>query len=250
MEVVRLNSNVPIKAIPEEELNRIIIDEFTEWLANLLSLTDETSADRLESALPAVKEHCWSMGFAEIKKMFEMYADNKLSIKPIPNYFDRILFGKIVEAYKQQRKPNKPLIEKPMISENEIEENAKANILLAFDEWAEKGKIPQKYFTAFDRLVEKGIIKGPDHSEGVKKYFEMELKRAYWMIVRPLHKKYEWCQKESLTDTPEGTVLNDRLKEFKKQGFNHIEVQKQMRVFVLAKYFEKIETKAALLKNL
>jgi hypothetical protein len=64
---------------------------------------DETSAKRLYLSIEAIKAACWSMGFAEIKKMFEMYADSKLSIKPIPNYFDRILLGKILDAYKEQK---------------------------------------------------------------------------------------------------------------------------------------------------
>ena len=78
MDLVRykdLGLSTPLRGIPEETLNKIIVEQFTIWIANLLSLTDETSAERLEIALPAIKEHCWSMGFDEIKKMFEMYAD-------------------------------------------------------------------------------------------------------------------------------------------------------------------------------
>ena len=107
----KLNDKLPLKAYPKDGqlLNSIIINVFVEWLSGLLTLSSQTSAERLEIALPAIKEHCGSMGFDEIKKMFEMYADSKLSIKPIPNYFDRILFGKIVAAYKEQKivKPKK-----------------------------------------------------------------------------------------------------------------------------------------------
>ena len=85
-----LDKNLPLRAYPEEKLNRIILMDFMPYLARLLSLTDEVAADRLEVALPAIKEHCIGMGFKEIKKMFEMYADSKLPIKPIPNYFDSI----------------------------------------------------------------------------------------------------------------------------------------------------------------
>ena len=47
------------------------------------------------------------MGFAEIQKMFEMYADSKLDIEPKANYFDRVLLGKIVAEYRKynMRKP-------------------------------------------------------------------------------------------------------------------------------------------------
>lgn len=118
--LAKIESTIPIKAIPEQELNMIILTQFTVWVANLLSLTDETSANRLEIALPAIKEHCWSMGFVEIKKMFEMYADNKLSISPIPNYFDRILLGKIVDDYKSQK-------QKPVKEINTIQDMEETN---------------------------------------------------------------------------------------------------------------------------
>lgn len=118
--LAKIESTIPIKAIPEQELNMIILTQFTVWVANLLSLTDETSANRLETALPAIKEHCWSMGFVEIKKIFEMYADNKLSISPIPNYFDRILLGKIVDAYKSQK-------QKPVKEINTIQDMEETN---------------------------------------------------------------------------------------------------------------------------
>lgn len=120
MELIVKYNNIPIKAIPEESLNKILIVDFAPWLADLLSLTDEISSNRLEIALPAIKEHAWSMGFVEIKKMFEMYADNKLSIEPIPNYFDRILLGKIVDAYKSQK-------QKPVKEINTIQDMEETN---------------------------------------------------------------------------------------------------------------------------
>jgi len=108
MKLSKIDNPIPIKCIPENDLNTIIVTEFSVWISGLLSLTDTTSMERLEIALPAIKQHCWSLGFVEIKKMFEMYADGLLKVKPIPNYFDRILVGKIVEAYKEQKPKSKP----------------------------------------------------------------------------------------------------------------------------------------------
>ena len=120
MKLTILNKQLPLRAYPKEDLNRILLMEFTTWLSSLLSLTDETSADRLEIALPAVKELCIGMGFDEIKKMFLMYADNKLSIKPISNYFDRVLLGKIVAEYKSLKlKSNK--VEEKTVEKDEQE---------------------------------------------------------------------------------------------------------------------------------
>ena len=150
--LTKLDNKIPIKSIPEQELNRIIIMEFTEWIADLLSLTDEISAKRLEIALPAIKEHCWSMGFDEIKKMFEMYVDNKLALKPIPNYFDRILLGKILIAYKQQKKMNR------------IDENKEKRIqddldtITCFDSFVQDNKIHENNYWIFTYLETKGII--------------------------------------------------------------------------------------------
>jgi hypothetical protein len=123
MDLVKLESKLPLKAYPEQELNKIILTQLTVWLSSLLSLTDEVSANRLEIALPAIKEHCWSMGFDEVKKIFILYADGKLSVKPIPNYFDRILLGKIIEAYKEQ----KFVVKKPI--ETEISEDEKKDLI-------------------------------------------------------------------------------------------------------------------------
>jgi len=115
-----LEKNLPLRAYPKESLNKILIMDFLPFISNLLSLTDQKSADRLEVALPSIKEQCIGMGLAEIKKMFEMYADSKLSIEPIPNYFDRVLLGKIVNEYKFLKKPKAKITEmKPTEAEQE-----------------------------------------------------------------------------------------------------------------------------------
>lgn len=158
MKVVRLNSNVPLRAIPEAELNRIIVDEFTGWIANLLSLTDEVSGKRLAAALPAVKEHCWSMGFAEIKKMLEMYADNRLSIKPKSNYFDRVLFGQIVEAYKSQKKPSKASYEPRELTNKEKDLLVYSGLVNCYDAWYQDKRISPGYSWVYDHVVELGIL--------------------------------------------------------------------------------------------
>lgn len=158
MKLAKIDTKLPVKAYPETELNRVILMEFTPWLCGLLSLTGETSVDRLEFALPAIKENCWSMGFDEIKKMFEMYADNKLSIQPIPNYFDRILFGKIVAAYKQQKPVKKKELVIPEVSEAEKILQINRGILRCYDEFKEEGEIPNGYVWVYDHLEEIGVI--------------------------------------------------------------------------------------------
>jgi len=131
-----LDRKLPLRAYPEEMLNKAIIMDLLPYLTKLLSLTDETSADRLEIALPAIKTSCIGMGFEEIKKMFEMYVDSKLSIKPIPNYFDRILLGKIISEYKQQKPKPKKVIENKISDEEKkkINDSSIAKSLAYFEE--------------------------------------------------------------------------------------------------------------------
>ena len=119
-----LNSSKSIREFDEVELTDAIINHFMPWVSRLLSLTGETSADRLEVALPAIKTQCIGMGFSEVKKMFEMYADGKLNIEPRANYFDRILLGNIVSSYKSYKNQSKSFsVVESNISE---EENEKA----------------------------------------------------------------------------------------------------------------------------
>ncbi len=165
MQLAKIERSVPIKAIPEKDLNTIIITEFTVWIANLLSLTDETSAQRLETALPAVKEHCWSMGFDEIKKMFEMYADGKLSVKPLPNYFDRILFGKIVEAYKQQKPMKKESIRTKQFTDDQKELMITQGVVSCFDHYVQDKYIPNGYQWVHDHLDELNLMEFKDQEK-------------------------------------------------------------------------------------
>lgn len=157
-QLTTLDRNVLIKTIPEAELNKIILSDFTVWVSNLLSLTDETAMNRLETALPAVKVHCWSMGFAEIKKMFEMYADNKLSVKPVPNYFDRILFGKIVYEYKQQKPRAKKELAIPEISEAEKKLLTHKGILRTYSEFKENKDVGSGTAWVYEYLDELGVF--------------------------------------------------------------------------------------------
>jgi hypothetical protein len=158
MELAILDKNLPVKAYPEEKLNEVILMHFTPWLAGLLSLTGETSIERLKIALPAIKEHCWSLGFDEIVKMFQMYADNKLNIEPIPNYFDRILFGKIAAAYKQQRPVKKPNIVIPEISEGDKLIREQQGVLRCYDEYQETFIVDYGYSWVYDWLDEKKLL--------------------------------------------------------------------------------------------
>lgn len=158
-----LERTIPLRAIPEEDLEKALIMYFVPWLTKLLSINvienkDETNADRIQMALPAIKEQCIGMGFVEIKKMFEMYVDGKFAIEPRTNFFDRILFGKIVAEYRKynMRKPKKPQI--PEISEQEKKE-IDDQILKDQEAYFKKhGVIDPSQWYAYDVLDKRGLI--------------------------------------------------------------------------------------------
>lgn len=154
-----LERTIPLRAIPEKDLNTVLIMDFAPWLSKLLSLKDQTSADRLEMALPAIKEQCIGMGFVDIKKMFEMYVDGKFDIEPKTNFFDRILFGKIVAEYRKynMQKP-KPKPQIPQISEKEKKE-IDDQILKDQEAYFKKhGVIDPSQWYAYDVLDKRGLI--------------------------------------------------------------------------------------------
>jgi hypothetical protein len=154
--ITKLDKNLPLRAYPKDQLDKVVIMELLPYLCRLMSLTDEVSANRLEMALPAIKEQCIGMGFKEIKKMFEMYVDSKLSLKPIPNYFDRILLGKIVSNYKSLNKPKK--MEEKEISEEEKEFIMAEAIDRLKKEVAINKKISSICVHVYDHLDEKQLL--------------------------------------------------------------------------------------------
>lgn len=200
MDLIKLDNPIPIKAIPKETLNNIILNDFTVWLSDLLGLTDEVSAKRLYLSLDAIKDACWSMGFPEIKKMFTMYADSKLSVKPISNFLDRILVGKIIEAYKEQ-KPPKKIVVKNEISEDEKRSLINSGVTKCLNHYEETQQILEGYILfLYDEFYDSGYLPKDKNSKNkalsdAKEVIEFEL-----INKKPI-KQDEYNQiKESLKD--------------------------------------------------
>ena len=148
---------IPLRQIPEEELNKAILTVLMPRISRLLSLTDKTSAERLEIALPAIKDHCLGMGFKEIQKMFELYVDGKLDVEPISNYFDRILLGKIVKSYRSYKLRLKPKIIKSM-TDNE-KHKLEDQILNRVSSFFKINRyIYENDFYVYDILEKRGLI--------------------------------------------------------------------------------------------
>jgi len=164
MELVELNKKLPLRAYVENDLDTILATVFKFWLSNLLSLKSDQE-DKVNIALPVIKELCIGMGFDEIKKMFEMYADGKLSLKPIPNYFDRILLGKIVAEYKSKTKKPKIMEEKqPTDDEKEFIMIEAVDRLTK--EYKENKEISGAFTHVYEYLFKKGVL--PKHTKEFK----------------------------------------------------------------------------------
>lgn len=149
---------IPLRKIPEEEFNTTILTVLMPRISRLLSLTDKTSAERLEIALPAIKEHCLGMGLEEIQKMFELYVDGKLYLEPIPNYFDRILLGKIVRSYRSYKLKLKPVKIIKSMTDNE-KHKLEDQILNRVSSFFKINRyIHENDFYVYDILEKRGLI--------------------------------------------------------------------------------------------
>ena len=216
MDLVNLDRQLPLRAYPPEKLNRTLLMDFTPWLSSLLSLTGETALNRLEIALPAVKDLCIGMGFHEIKRMFEQYVDGRLGIEPIPNYFDRILLGKIVAAYKSQNKP-KP---KKMEEYNYTDEEKEFILIEAVDrakkEYKHTGDISEPYTHIYDYLYQQGQL--PKHTKEFRDRITAEAKEiAKEMVTYEANQDYDLYRhlKTTLAKIEDGS--HGRLKSIAKK---------------------------------
>lgn len=231
---------VPLRGMPEEVLNDKILNDLAPWLSQLLAIDDnEKNISRLEVLLPMIKESAWSMSVSEIKKAFLMYAKGELSIEPRDNYLTAILFSKVINTYKQQRREKPQIIEKPMISEKEIKQNAIENIWLAWDEFEKLKRIPIEFHTAFDELYNRGILPAKGTNEKIDKKYDYHLHAAHLEVISPLMEIINKEKAKPGASTPKLLEAKKKYGEINRTGYNHTEIQKRFRIRVLEGYFAK-----------
>lgn len=240
MEIVKSTTNIlPIREMAEEDRTKKVL-EFGIWLSKLLSLKDETSMERLEVLLPMVSEFCWSMDIEDIRKAFIKYVKGELSgLEPRTNFLDVILFGKIINAYKSQKIVNKPLLEEAKRDPIQERKNEIENILLAYDEFEEKGYVPLDYFTAFDALYAMSILPKSGFSEKTDNRYNFLLKSAHLKLVAPLLDDRIAMQKKGDTKSVEYRELEKKIWELN-QTYAHPKIQSVFKCDVLAGFFSKI----------
>lgn len=193
MSLPTLQTKIPLRSIPEQKLNTMLIRDFLPFLSKLLSLTDNVSAERLEMALPAIKTQCIGMGFDEIVKMFEFYVDGKMTIQPISNYFDRVLFGQIVKEWKSINAMKNTITKIPTINEKEKKEYLKEGILKELQFFKENRFCSGKRFYLYDLFEKKGLIN-----------LSLEEKKAIKKdAIEILIKEYQGKKASSITENKE-----------------------------------------------
>jgi len=108
---------MPFKGIPDSPQRTSLILGLGVYLDAILSLDGAKSVMRLEVLLPMIQDYAWGLNAMQVKEAFDLYVRHKLPIEPRDNYLTPILFNKVLEAYKQHKKPPKKEI--PQISDDE-----------------------------------------------------------------------------------------------------------------------------------
>lgn len=240
MELVKVTgSAVPIKALTQDKWEEVIQKSLIPELLSLLNVKLDTkkSAENTFWVESMIKENAWSLTAQEIRKAFLMYVKGQLPLEPVSNYFDAILFNKVILYYKQQREVISPIeTEELELSEEQKKLNAIQNVLLAYDDLQENNEVSHSYHTAFDTLYNAKILKQVDEGEGFKRWYEVEQKRAHVIIHYHYKNKLRWVKENGLIDTPKGQGFKKRYYETK--NIKDHEVQAQFKCHVLKLFFE------------
>jgi len=154
--LAKLESNLPLRAFPEKNLDEVLNTVFKLWLADLLSISGENE-NKMNLAIGAIKDLFWSLGLSEIKNAFELYAQGRLGIVPKSNYIDIILVGQVFKAYKDFTKSK---VKAPMDKEQKEKEMKKEqddlSVILCFDAFVQDRRVNPNNFWIYTYL-EKAI---------------------------------------------------------------------------------------------
>ncbi|MCP4987993.1 MAG: hypothetical protein GY928_18660 [Colwellia sp.] len=185
MELTVLDNKMPLRGYPEPKLDEALKTVFKFWLSRLLSIKADNE-EKLDSALPAIKTHFWSLGMNDVKKAFEMYADGQLSTKPRSNHIDRILVGQIFNDYKMHnRQVNKPT------TEFDKEAQDFMYCITAFDYFQQNTALPEQAVWLYEYLTEKDVLNVSDkqklksYKSALGKYQNVDvatLKSKLWLV--------------------------------------------------------------------
>ncbi len=178
---IKQYAEIQIKKIPAETLERFELP-FMNYLSVLLNLKAE-NAENLQMCVPVILDINRTFTFKQIREMFELYADSRLSIQPISNYIDRILIGKIKSSYTDYlKKSNRSIVKPKKVDKNGKELSEEESYKRQYDiiqssDWFESylhlGYLKHDSVWVYDFLVYEKLIK---ISDDVKKSIYAEIK--------------------------------------------------------------------------
>jgi hypothetical protein len=227
------NETLPLKAFPKETLTTILEGEFAVWISNLLGLTGEDSAKRLLVALPAIEKHFWSLGFDEIQKAFIMYVDGELTTKPLSNFLDRALVGKIFHEYKEQKPRKQPKVKE--ISDESKFLYTQSGLMKCLNHFEKHKSVLDGYANfLYDILYEEYLPKDKEYKQKIyndaKLVMQMEL------------------QEKKASSSKEFKVLKEALKEI--EGSRSMKVIAKSKELIVLEFLFKLFKDQQLMKKL
>lgn len=165
--LIRSNLLPQILSQKVEQNGQLVEVGFIQFLKTTLNLKVRSEqeaqdlADRLGMVAYLLDEYCGLMTLEQVKKAILLYMMGKLPLQPRSNYFDGILFGQIIDAYKKSLPPKKQQPYELKLTEAELSANTEMNIKLCWKEWEETGRVKPGYAFYWDALKSAGLIQMP-----------------------------------------------------------------------------------------
>lgn len=158
MEIVKGN-NFPIYAIPPNKWEDIIAPLMMDLFKMLgIDLDTHKHPERLAATEQMIREYANRLTPKEIHQAFLHYVKGELAgLEPVESHLSPILFGKVIKAYKEQKKkPPKPKV-------NELSDEEKQNLIFmglvnCFDRWKQEKRVIPGYVWVYDHLMEEKIF--------------------------------------------------------------------------------------------
>ena len=193
---------------------------FVEFLRRVLSLKmTEENAEKIAMVGWLFDEHCGGMTIEQVKKAVLAYSMGKLPIEPRSNYFDNILFARIIQEYKKTLPPKKLKPLQLNISKKEMDSNSELNAKICWNDWKETGRINPGNHHYFEELKKAGLIKMPKYTKEqalsmAKRRHEEE--KSLSPLQRIRHQ--ETPSLEYLRTVYQRIILEEHFKEWQENG--------------------------------
>lgn len=234
--------NQTIRTIPEEKLNLLLLGEggLSDWIMQQLSIKPtEENITRVEAVLPEIKYHCMSLSIAQVMEALQMYVRGELPLEPRDNYLTPIIFGKIIKAYKQQRRPVRDMTPLPEPDPAQEKIYALENIMLAYDHYIEKHSIPEIYVSAFDRMYQVGILPGREDAAAAKRY-DFWTYKAHILIWDELERTITREKAAPGASTPALLEAKQTKREIAEQKYQHPRIVSLAKRLIMESFFKRM----------